>query len=528
MVDERRPRWRLWRLFLFTGAFALLGLSLFFLLRSCGSASNESRDPFSPYRPALKAEFQSQLEQVPLAPRYAINVQLDALHQQLQGSATVLVANPTIDPWPYLIFRLYPVLEQYRGAMTMQGIAVDDQPMPFVYEADNTAIRITLPQPLEQGDQVRVRLAWKLTIPQWPNAVSVYALFGQSQDMTSLPLFYPTLAVYLPGPTLGTGHWWLDEGTVRGDAAFNVASLFVVTATLPANEVPVTSGTLVTSTLVGANQARHVWVTGPVREFLLHMSPSFHSAYTETYGTRVTSYWIDGQEAAGREALTYAIAALRIYSDRFGPYPFRDLRVAPAPLSYRGMEYPQALLLGPELYTRLRNNLEVLVAHEVAHQWWYQVVHNDPVNEPWLDEALAEYSVKIYMEELHGKSEANQVQFERWQIPINVLKKKGIDPFVDQTVASFESGNTYEAIVYGKGALFYDALRDTLGERQFFRFLHNYLEKHRYQIVTTADWEADLAALNNPAVDALYKAWIKQPMAPATQPTPEKPDAASK
>lgn len=528
MVDDRRPRQRLWRLFLLTGAFALLGLSLFFLLRSCGTAAYPQRDPFSPYRPALKAEFQSQLEQVPAAPRYAINLRLDPTQRQIEGTATVVVANPTIDPWPYLIFRLYPMLEQYGGSMTMQGIAVDDQPMPFVYEADNTAIRITLSQPLEQGDEVRVRLAWKLIIPQWNDAVSVYALFGQSQQMISLPLFYPALAVYVPGPTLGTGHWWLDEGTVRGDAAFNITSLFVVTATLPANEVLVTSGTLITSTLIGANQARHVWVTGPSREFLLHMSPFFSSAYTETYGTRVTSYWFSGQEAAGREALTYAIAALRIYSDRFGPYPFRDLRVAPAPLAYRGMEYPQALLLGPELYTRLRNNLELLVAHEVAHQWWYQVVHNDPVNEPWLDEALAEYSVKIYMEELHGKSEANHMQFERWQIPVSALKKQGVDPFVDQTVKSFENGNTYEAIIYGKGALFYDALRDTLGDRQFFRFLHNYLEKHRYQIVTTADWQADLAALNNPAVDVLYKAWIKQPATMVTSPTPVQTDAASK
>lgn len=518
MVDHLRPPRRFWRLSLLIGAFVLLIVSLFFLLRNRDAELNPARDPFSVYRPALKADFQSQLEQTPLLPRYAINIQLDPKQTELQGTATVVVANPTLDAWPYLIFRLYPVLAQYRGTMTMQGIAVDDQPMPFVYEADNTAIRVTLSQPLEQGNQVQVRLAWKLTIPQWNDDVSVYALFGHSQGMTSLPLFYPALAVYVPGPTLGAGHWWLDEGTVRGDAAFNVASLFVITATLPANEVPVTSGTLISSTLIGRNQARHVWVTGPAREFLLHMSPNFSSAYTETYGTRVTSYWLPGQEAAGREALTYAIAAVRIYSDRFGPYPFRDLRVAPAPLSFRGMEYPQALLLGPELYTKMRNNLEILVAHEVAHQWWYQVVHNDPVNEPWLDEALAEYSVKIYMEELHGKTEANQVQFERWQIPVNALKKNGIDPFVDQTVTSFKNGNDYEAIVYGKGALFYDALRDTLGERQFFRFLHNYLEKHRYRIVTTADWQADLAALNNPAVDALAKAWIKQPTAMAIQP----------
>src|SRR6185436_12485461 len=107
----------------------------------------------------------------------------------------------------------------------------------------------------------------------------------------------------------------------------------------------------ITSTLIGKNLARHVWVTGPSREFLLHTSTHFSSAAAEAYGTRITSYWLPGQEVAGKAALNYAIAALRIYSDRYGPYPYRDLRIAPASLSYRGMEYPQVGLLGVELYT---------------------------------------------------------------------------------------------------------------------------------------------------------------------------------
>src|SRR5690606_16495814 len=117
----------------------------------------------------------------------------------------------------------------------------------------------------------------------------------------------PSLAVYQPGPTLGTGHWWEETGTVRGDAAFNMTSLFVVTATLPSEQVPVASGTLVGSeVLTDGVFTRHVWVTGPVREFTLHMSPIFSSASLETYGTRVVSYWLPGQEAAGRAALAHA------------------------------------------------------------------------------------------------------------------------------------------------------------------------------------------------------------------------------
>lgn len=81
--------------------------------------------------------------------------------------------------------------------------------------------------------------------------------------------------------------------------------------------------------------------------------------------------------------------------------------MAPAPIAYHGMEYPQAIFLGVELYTRFRENLEVLTVHEMAHQWWYNIVHNDPVREPWLDEALAEFSVMIYMENIRGADDTS-------------------------------------------------------------------------------------------------------------------------
>jgi aminopeptidase N len=52
------------------------------------------------------------------------------------------------------------------------------------------------------------------------------------------------------------------------------------------------------------------------------------------------------------------------------------------------------------------NGLEVTVAHEVAHQWWYSLVGNDVQTESWLDEALASYSQIVYQEAIHGPAAA--------------------------------------------------------------------------------------------------------------------------
>jgi hypothetical protein len=475
-------------------------------------------DPLVRFYPAVKEAARGDLvlDAVRSAPRYALDVSLDVISRTLTGSGDVLVTNTSREPWNHLIFRLYPNLEQYGGDMLVQNIALDERPTTFTYEDENTSLRVLLPKPLLPGDKVMVRMHWSLLYPSYVDDHSVYVLFGRSQEMTSLPLFYPSLAVFTDGAAIGTGAWWREMGTVRGDAAFGSIALFEVNATLPVDMVPVTSGTEVVTASVSATETQYTWVSGPAREFMLHMSPLFEQATEEAFGTRVTSYWLPGEESAGQAALRYGVASLRAYSDMFGMYPLRDMRIAPAPLGFRGMEYPAAMLLGVDLYDRQRVNLEFLVAHEMAHQWWYQVVHNDPVNTPWLDEGLAEYSVKLYTEAMNGTGKAEYLQYQRWEAPLDLLKARGNDAAVSGAVASFKNGTQYEAIVYGKGALFFNALREDLGERAFRRFLQTYLVGHKYGIVGEDDFLAALHVLGKSELIRLYREWVSDNLLQAT------------
>ena len=515
-MNKRRITTSQTRFLWMSSALGLALLAVLLLLNSCGAADAAARpDPYARYRPALKPEFQQEFDTLGPAPEYTIEATLDPEELKLTGSASVVVPNTSIDPWTYLVFRLYPMLEHYGGNLVIQSALVDGRPATFVYTNDNTALRIDLDEPLLPDQRVTVDLTWRLEIPSWTDQPAIYALFGRSQQMISLPLFYPALAVYTDGPTLGAGQWWLTNGSERGDAAFNVASLFAVTLTLPADWTPVTSGTEV-GTVEAGDQTQHVFVTGPSREFLLHASPVFGAVTDEAYGTRVTSYYLPGGEAAAQAALKYTVQSLRIYSDHFGEYPFTDMRVAPAPISFRGMEYPQVILLGVETYTRFRDKLEMLAVHEMAHQWWYQIVHNDPVAEPWLDEALAEFSMRLYMEATRGEDDAQRLVVQRWQTPLNGLKAKQQDTAVNQPVPAFLNGTQYETIVYAKGALFYDTVRDTIGVRRFDRFLQNYVRQYRWQIIDSQQWLADLRDLPDPALMTLFEDWIRQP-APTVQ-----------
>ena len=76
-------------------------------------------------------------------------------------------------------------------------------------------------------------------------------------------------------------------------------------------------------------------------------------------------------------------------------------------------------------------------------------------------------------------------------------------------------------------ALFYDAMRDRLGDRRFNRFWQDFLAAHRYGIVTEQDWLAAIKALDDPELVRLYERWVAGPRlspTPAPSPTPEEGD----
>ena len=257
-----------------------VALCLLLLLLAACTPENVAH-PLERFAPAMRPPFQAQVSTLDKLPRYEITVTLDAISATLIGQQQVHIVNTSPDPWPTLVFRLYPMLPQYSGGlqnvMVIHRAAINGKTINISYLAQNTAIELLLPEVLRPTEAVDVTLRWQVNIPKWSDQSGSYVLFGQSQQMFSLPLFYPSLAVYEPLRGVQAGEWWEDIGTARGDAAFNLASFFVVTATMPADQVPVASGTLITSTFLPGEQARHVWVTGPSREFFLHTSSQFAS-----------------------------------------------------------------------------------------------------------------------------------------------------------------------------------------------------------------------------------------------------------
>lgn len=244
----------------------------------------------------------------------------------------------------------------------------------------------------------------------------------------------------------------------------------------------------------------------------MFISDQFGRAETYANDVRINSWYRRGDEVAGRAAAEYAAAALRIYSELFGPYPYAELDVVAGPLEFRGMEYSGLFELGLQLYREHADELEFRIAHEVAHQWWYNVVGNDAVNTPWLDEGLAEFSTFFYVQKINGQRIADRLAQRRWQLAYELARQRGLDAAVNQPVTAFSSN--YETMVYGKAALFHHALWEALGQEQYLTLLQRYAQQYRFREATPADF-LDLAVeLGGPEVEQIYTRWIEQVEAP--------------
>ena len=469
------------------------------LLAGCG-LFKPADDPYAEYRQGWRADFTISAAQLDALPVYSMTVRIDPQDKASYAGILELTLPVTgTAPLDELYFRTYPNLYAFGGNLQVTGASVNGTTANFGPAAEGAAVHITLPKPLEIGARARVWLAFSGSVER-ESKPGEYTIFGANEDVLSLTNFYPILA------GRRGGEWALDIPHPQGDVGFHDAALYRVEVTTPADQVLVATGTELTRTVAADGWVTARYVVGPAREFTVLLSPRYQMIETETLGTRVRSYYYPDDAGAGRAALYDAVAALQIYNDKFGPFPYRDMKVVEAPLTFHGMEFPGISLIGSQDYSKYAEDLETLVVHEMGHQWWYNQVGNDQIRTPWLDEGLAEYSMYEYFAGRYGEPAAEKLRQLRWQIPVSDLMRRGKDAPISLPVRDYKEN--YETLVYGKGALFFAALRDELGPPAFQRLLQTYVTRWRWRIATPADFRALAEEVAGRDLGALFGKWV--------------------
>jgi len=449
------------------------------------------------------------LEGLQDAPRYQIAASFDPATMSLRGSERVRVVNRSGRALSEVYFRLYPSAGRLYGPARMElGRVTDDwgRPLDWAEGADASVVRVALPDAWRPGEALMLYLEWRADIPvegeqPWTREQG-YGIFRQAKGLTLLAEWFPMLAVYE-----GEG-WRLDAVPDWGDPVYSEIAFYEVWFTAPEGYTVIATGSEVASQ-ASAHGVTHAFLSGPARDFFVALSPSLKVASARVGDISLRSYAYPEHGAAGAEALAAGKDALGVFNARFGAYLYRELDIVEAPLiGLLGMEYPGVVLVSHALHTPAEKwRLDVTTAHEIAHQWWYGVVGNDILREPWLDEALATFSSGVYVQDIMG-GEAFRSQYAQWVERYETGQRNGTVGAVTWPVGRFRSSWDYVTTVYYKGAIALQTLRAEIGDDAFFRALRRYYERSRFQV---ARGQGLLDLLEEEAgrdLDAFFRQWF--------------------
>lgn len=431
---------------------------------------------------------------------YTLDLSLDPEHAKLKGVLDFIYVNEEARPMGSLLFMIYPnsflredfgaftpsdMKQAYpngfsQGSMDIIGVTSQGKPLEYTIKgSQNHELWIELPSEVTVGDRAELKIAYEVTVP------NCYGRFGYGDSTWSLVNCHPILAVYEEG-------YQSYPYYAMGDPFYSEVADYKATIAVPEDyEVAVTGHVDKVKTRDG--QKLYTVDAPNRRDFGFVASDAFKVAEKKIGDVTIRSYYFSS-DLIGEQALEVGADSIDVFSRVYGEYPYRDFNVVQTNFYIGGMEYPGMVLIDDSMYNVMNAGImEMIIAHETAHQWWYAQVGNDQVSDPWLDEGLTDFSTALYFEENYkksGEAMAQRLVRDNYEYMEKVVTQttKGVQR-IDAPTTEYSDSYLYSLIAYGKGAQLFAALREELGDEAFFKALQNYLATYRYQLVDRDDLE---------------------------------------
>jgi hypothetical protein len=376
-----------------------------------------------------------------------------------QISAEIDVKNESQDSWNDIGFYFIPnaltdankpeVMED--GAETaISKVHMDGQEIP--YELEGNRLILKLEQKLKPEEMKKVKIDYTLKLPE--NGIRL----AQVENNFYLAQWYPMLGHYKKG-------WTIHDYDSKGESyhtsygsyeiAYQLPSEYLVASSAPDGEViPTASGTL-----TGKN----------IKDFYLaFLDPNdWHTNASSFNNTAIRTFAPANGPDFTADMLAVAEDAFGFFEEKIADHPAVELDIIG---NDGAMEYPNIIEVNSS-----PKEFEHTLVHEIAHQWFYNLVANDPYIDAWLDESISEWVSSMYLEQ---SGYADPFNFSK-----SLAATNSTAPTVNLTLSEFKEGEYYST-VYGKVPLLLQEHFEKLGgQEQAFEFLAKYTKQFRFQSV---------------------------------------------
>ena len=221
----------------------------------------------------------------------------------------------------------------------------------------------------------------------------------------------------------------------------------------------------------------------------------FH--YTPTDSMQVLNYVLPEHLGSAESMLPRTVDMLTVYSDLFGLYPFVREK-------YGHAEFGSGGAMEHQTMTSTTTFAEDVISHELAHQWFGDMITCRTWADLWLNEGFAQYCSGLYREQEYGMSSYWDYMNSQMSLAVKAVGAIGV-PDTSSVRNLFD-----QARIYCKGATVLHMLRHVLGDSAFFRSMRAYANDPtlRYSTATIRDFETACETTSGKDLSYFFQEWI--------------------
>jgi aminopeptidase N len=416
---------------------------------------------------------------------------LDATKKQIRGTVT-----HTVSPLhPYLTqieLDCAPELKVSKvTAASPSGSAV-----PCKFKAAGEKLTITLGEPRGPGDTIDLAVAYS-GVP-----------FKGMEFISSDPA-YPEkpAAIWTQGESEDT-HFWLPCYDHPNDRA---TTEMIITVADPLSVI--SNGKLLETKKNDNGTTTYHWkMDVPHSSYLISLAVGEFAAYHDRVGDLPVDYYVAKgvDEATARRFMGKTPEMIRFFGDVTGqPYPYVKYAQTCLPDFGGGMENISATSMTDNALldeiAALERDQDGLVAHELAHQWFGDLLTCRDWSHIWLNEGFASYFDLLFTQHDRGE-DAFRLGMDREQQTYISMDGFYRRPIVETRYESSE--DLFDGMTYQKGACVLHALRGVLGEKAWWTGIKGYVAAHKFQVVDTDDFRKAMEAASGKDLKWFFDQWL--------------------
>lgn len=394
-----------------------------------------------------------------------LDLVLDIANQSCRGSNTI-----TLKPVQSGLTTLTLDAED----LHIESVQIDQVSQPFHYDEKQLQVQLLQPTTLDPLDLV---IYYQVNQPQR----GLYFI-QPDKDYPDKPT-----QVWTQGEDEDS-RFWFPCFDYPGQLATSEIRIEV-----PKPYLAVSNGKLITTEDKGDTSVYH-WRQDQVHPtYLMTLAVGDFAKISDSWGNIPVEYYVEkGREEDAKRTMGKTPEMIEFFSQTFGysyPYP-KYAQVGVADFIFGGMENTSTTLLTDRCLLDERAMLdhkraESLVAHELAHQWFGDLLVIKHWSHAWIKEGMASYSEVLWTEKEYSKEEGAYYILNEARSYINEDSSRYRRPMVMNIYR--EPIELYDRHIYEKGSCVYHMIRGELGEEGFTQAIQNFVQRNAHRTVETVD-----------------------------------------